>query len=276
MDIKPRNWETTKASLVYIHGGSYTSGSADSTIGNAVVISEFTGLRVISIDYTVAPRAKWQQITDEVVAVVKALRQEGYPLSSLAILGSSAGGSLAAGAVLKMRDEGVGMPAALVLWSPWSDITETGDTYVTMKASDPILIYSTALKASAAAYADLKDQKHPYVSPVYGDYTKGFPPTLIQCGTKEIFLSNCIRQYQAIDSTEVTAKLDLYEGMIHSFHLKLPESPESQLAFKKTKHFLEEYLGKTPTRVVDGSTRGRNQRIQKRPCQDSGLAKSPC
>jgi monoterpene epsilon-lactone hydrolase len=47
----------------------------------------------------------------------------------------------------------------------------------------------------ADAYADPKDQKHPYVSPVYGDYTKGFPPTLIQGGTKEIFLSNFIRQY---------------------------------------------------------------------------------
>ena len=91
------------------------------------------------------------------------------------------------------------MPAAVVLWSPWSDITETGDTYVTLQDADPILVYKKNLKHAAEAYADPKDQSHPYVSPVHGDYSKGFPPTLIQVGTKEIFFSNAVRHYQALD-----------------------------------------------------------------------------
>ena len=244
LDIKPRNWKTSKKILVYTHGGSYTFGSAQSSLANAVLMANATGLRVISVDYTVAPRAKWPQVTDEVVGVLKALRKEGHSLKDIAVHGTSAGGGLAAGAVLKMRDQGLGMPAAIVLWSPWSDITETGDTYVTLKAADPSLVYAATLKASAAAYADPKDQKNPYVSPVYGDYSKGFPPTLIQGGTKEIFLSNFIRQYQAIESAGQTAKLDLYEGMIHVFQLSLPDSPESQLAFTKVKNFLDQYLGK--------------------------------
>src|SRR6185295_6747559 len=179
-----------------------------------------------------------------VVAVFQALIKEGHSLKEIAIQGSSAGGGLAAAAVLKMRDQGLGMPAAVVLWSPWSDITETGDSYVTLKAADPNLVYAKTLKASAAAYADPKDQKNPYVSSVYGDYTKGFPPTLIQGGTKEIFLSNFIRQYQAIEAAGQTAKLDLYEGMVHVFQLRLPDSPESRLAFTKTKNFLDDHLGK--------------------------------
>ena len=244
LDIKPRNWKRSAKILIYTHGGSYTFGSAQSSLANAVLVADATGLRVVSVDYTVAPRARWQQITDEVVAVFEALREEGHPLKYIAIHGTSAGGGLAAGAVLKMRDQGIGMPAAAVLWSPWSDITETGDTYMTLKAADPDLVYGKTLKASAAAYADPKDQKNPYVSPVYGDYTKGFPPTLIQGGTKEIFLSNFIRQYQAIEAAGQTAKLDLYEGMIHVFQLRLPESPESQLALTKVKNFLDQYLGK--------------------------------
>lgn len=244
LDIKPKNWKRRQEILIYTHGGGYTFGSAQSSLADSVLLADATGLRVISVDYTVAPRAKWQQITDEVIAVFKALRQEGYPLKNIAIYGTSAGGGLAAGVVLKMRDQGLGMPAAVVLWSPWSDITETGDSYATLKAADPDLVYDKTLKASAAAYADPKDQKNPYVSPVYGDYSKGFPPTLIQGGTKEIFLSNFIRQYQAIEAAGQTAKLDLYEGMIHVFQLRLPESPESQLALKKVADFLNQHLGK--------------------------------
>jgi acetyl esterase/lipase len=106
-----------------------------------------------------------------------------------------------------MRDKGLGMPAAVVLWSPWADITNSGDSAITMTNLDPYYVYEKHLKKAADAYADPKDQKHAYVSPVYGDYTKGFPPTLIQGGTREIFLSHFVRQYRAIDAAGGTAVL---------------------------------------------------------------------
>lgn len=165
-------------------------------------------------------------------------------MADIAIYGDSAGGGMAAGVVLKMRDDGMGMPAAVVLWSPWADITETGDTYETLKLAEPMYIYEKHLKHSADAYADPKDQKNPYVSPVYGDYTKGFPPTLIQGGTKEIFLSNFIRLYQALDSDGQKAKLDLYEGMSHVFQAFMPDTPESKMALGKVDAFLKQHLGK--------------------------------
>lgn len=244
LEIKPRNWKDNGKVLVYTHGGAYTMLSAKSTLGSAALMADVTGLRVISVDYTLAPHAKWQQVTDQVVAVFKALRKQGYAMKDMAIYGDSAGGSLAAGSVLKMRDKGMGMPAAVVLWSPWSDITDTGDSYVTLKHAEPAYLYNKVLKPSADAYADPRDQKHPYVSPVYGDYTKGFPPTLIQGGTKEIFLSNFIRHYQALDTAGQIVKLDIYEGMIHVFQVALAGTPESKTALGKVDTFLKQHLGK--------------------------------
>jgi acetyl esterase/lipase len=244
VDIKPRNWKDNGKVMVYTHGGAYTLFSAHATLGGAALMADTTGLRVISIDYTLAPHAKWQQTTDQVVSVFKALREQGFAMKDMAIYGDSAGGSLAAGSVLKMRDKGMGMPAAVVLWSPWSDITDTGDSYVTLKHADPAYFYDRALKQSAAAYADPKDQKHPYVSPVYGDYNKGFPPTLIQGGSKEIFLSNFIRHYQALDTAGQIVKLDIYEGMIHVFQAALAGTPESKTALGKVDTFLKQHLGK--------------------------------
>lgn len=193
LDIKPKGWKPSNRVLVHLHGGAYTYYTAHSRLPSSATAAHGTGLRVISVDYTNAPVGKWQKVTDEVVAVIVGLTKEGHALKNIAVYGESAGGALAAGGVLKMRDLGHGMPGAIVLWSPWADITNRGDTAITLKTAEPTYLYDKQLGRAADAYADAKDQKHPYVSPLYGDYAKGFPPTLIQGGTREIFLSLSIR-----------------------------------------------------------------------------------
>ncbi|MGN6732435.1 MAG: alpha/beta hydrolase fold domain-containing protein [Candidatus Binatia bacterium] len=90
---------------------------------------------------------------------------------------------------------------------------------------------------------DRKDQKHPYASPVYGDFSKGFPPTLIQGGLKEVLLSGFVRMYQALDAAGVPVKLDLYEGIIHNFQDRIPDAPEAVLARGKIRAFVHQHLG---------------------------------
>jgi acetyl esterase/lipase len=245
LEVTPKGWTDNGKVLVHAHGGAYTMYSARSRLPSSAAAADVTGLRVVSIDYTRAPAAKWEQITDEVLAVFAALLKEGYKLKDIAIYGESAGGGLAAGAVLKMRDKGLGVPAAVVLWSPWADITDSGDSAITLREFDPHYRYEKHLKPCADAYADPKDQKHPYVSPVYGDYTKGFPPTLIQGGTRELFLSHFVRLYRAIDGAGGTAVLDLYDGMPHVFQIRpeLADAPETKAALKKMAAFLKKQLG---------------------------------
>ena len=169
LDIKPKGWKDNGKVLVHAHGGAYALYSAHSRLPSSVPAATATGLRVISVDYRVAPQGKWQQVTDEVLAVFAALGKEWYRPKDIAIYGESAGGALAAGSVLKMREQSQGMPAAVVLWSPWADITNTGDSAITLKDFEPTYLYEKHLRQAAAAYADPKDQKHPYVSPVYSD-----------------------------------------------------------------------------------------------------------
>jgi acetyl esterase/lipase len=242
LELKPRGWQDNGKVLVYLHGGAYTFYSARSSLNISLPVADATGLRTISVDYTLAPQAKWEQTTDQVGAVLQALVSEGHRWQDLAVWGDSSGGGLAPGSVLKLRDRGLGMPAAVVLWSPWADITDTGDTYVTLARADPSLFYPGQLERAADAYADPRDQKHPYVSPVYADFGPGFPPTLIQGGTKEIFLSNFVRLYRALDAAGVPVILDLYEGMPHVFQFMLIDAPEGQTALKKTAEFLRRHL----------------------------------
>ena len=176
LDIRPQGWVDNRKLLLHTHGGAYTLFSAASSLCVTVPVANDTGLRVISIDYTLAPRAQWQQITDEVIAVISALQKQGYAMPDMAILGESAGGSLASGVALKLRDQGQGLLGAVILWSPWSDITDTGESYITLRDADPAYFYDLHLKSAAFAYAEEKDHRHPYVSPVYADYGTGFPP----------------------------------------------------------------------------------------------------
>jgi acetyl esterase/lipase len=242
IDVKPRNWIDSGNVLIYTHGGGYTLLSANSTLGSAATVANLTGHRVISVDYTLAPISKWNQTTSQVVSVIKALvKDQGYKLNDIALFGDSAGGGLVAGSVLKLRDEGMGIPAAVVLWSPWTDVSREGDTYVTLKNAD-IFNGEDLMLNMANAYAKIEDQKNPYVSPVYGNFSNGFPPTLIQVGTKEILLSDSVRLYQALDQVGIPVKLDVYEGMPHVFQTILIDTPEYNLAMEKTGQFIKEYL----------------------------------
>ena len=242
VEVTPDKLARDDKIAVYLHGGAYVFNSARGAITSAILLADETGLRVMAVDYTLAPHAKWQETTDQVLSVFAALAEQDFAASDIVLYGDSAGGGLSAGSILKMRDQGMEMPAALILWSPWSDISETGDSYVTLRDAEPFFTYRDVLGPSALAYADATDHRHPYVSPVYGDFTMGFPPTLIQGGTKEIFLSNFVRLYQALDQAGQTVKLDLYEGMPHVFMAALPESPESRAAVGKAGDWVSRHL----------------------------------
>ncbi len=239
--VRPAGWRPTGRTLVFIHGGGYVTGSARASVGEMATMAATTGDEVLAIEYTLAPRGQWQGVTDEVLAVWRALLKSGIPAASIGLYGGSAGGGLAAGAVLKMRDAGLPLPGALYLQSPWSDITPTGDTITTLAAAEPLLT-SESLAWGADLYADPKDQKNPYVSPVYGDYKRPFPPTLIQVGTREIFLSHAVREYQAIRSGGHEAVLDVYEGMPHGFPALFADAPEGKTAYGRAADFFKAHL----------------------------------
>lgn len=239
--IRSRNHRPGVRTHVYLHGGGYVTGSASSSLIIPSLIADRLGEEVVSIDYTLAPRGNWRKVTDEVLAVWAGLLQSGLRPGAASVFGDSAGGGLAAGSVLKMRDQGLPLPGALWLLSPWSDITPTGDTWATLADKDPTLDPED-LVWCAKAYANEEEQTHPYVSPVYGDYSRAFPPTLVQAGTREIFLSHAVRHYQAIQQGGHVAVLDIYEGMPHVFQALAAGSPEADTAIMRAAHFLDAHL----------------------------------
>lgn len=240
LDIRPRAWTDNGKVIVYIHGGGFTLFSARSMAGLAALVGNAAGMRVISVDYSNPPAATWETVQKQVDAVLKGLVAKGTTLNRIAIFGDSAGGNLAIRAVLNLRDGGAGMPAAVLLLSPWADLTNSGDTAITLADADPTLSYSGFLGNSALAYAGGLDLEDPRVSPVHADFSRGFPSTLIQDGTRTILLSASVRTYRALKAAGQDASLDLYEGMWHVF--QGAPAPEAKDALTSAAVFLKQSL----------------------------------
>ena len=239
-DIRPHSWTDNGKVLVYIHGGGYGLFSARSTFPLAAPMAKATGLRVVSVNYTPAPRAHFAEIQQQIVSVIDALLDSEYAMPDIAIYGESAGGALTASTVLNLRDQNKGMPAAAVFWSPNTDLSSRDDSTVTLDPDDPILTYSTLLTTGSKAYAGDVSLDDPRVSPLYADLSKGFSPALIIVGTKEMLLSSSVRFYQALEAAGQIVKLDVYEGMWHAF----PQYglPESKVAVAKSAKFINDHL----------------------------------
>lgn len=228
LDIRPKGWTDDGRVIVYIHGGAFTLFSARSMAGLGALVANAAGMRMLSIDYTNPPAAQWDTVQAQVEAVLKGIVAQGTPIDRVALFGDSAGGNLVIRAVLKLRDEGAGLPAAVLLFSPWADLSNIGDTAITLPEADPTLSYGGLLANSARAYVGELDLKDPRVSPLYANFAKGFPPALIQDGTRTILLSDSVRTYRALKAAGQDAVIDLYEGMWHIFQgAPAPEAAEA-------------------------------------------------
>ena len=101
------------------------------------------------------------------------------------------------------------MPAALVLRTPEADLTESGDTFHANAGVDNIL---GSLREVNELYAAGHDLSHPYLSPLFADLS-GFPPTLLQSGTRDLYLSTTVRMHRKLLSADVPAELHVFEAM---------------------------------------------------------------
>jgi acetyl esterase/lipase len=241
LEVLPKAYKDDGTVLIYVHGGGFILGSAHSSIGASGRMAAWTGKRVVSVDYTVAPEGKWHLVTDQVIAVYKAVLAQGVPASKIGMFGESAGASILSGTMFKIRDEGAPLPAALLLISPATDLTGAGDTRVTLADADPVL-WPAGIQPGIDAYAPPADQKNPYVSAAYGDFSKGYPPTLIIGGTKELLLSDMVRLERGIRDAGGDVRLELYEGMPHVFPGLVLNAPEGKSAMREMLAFWAQRL----------------------------------
>ncbi len=227
-----------KRAVLYCHGGGYTSGNLGYSKVLASKLTQRTGFDVLAFEYRLAPEFPYPAALDDAEKVWDYLMHLGYGARDIVAAGDSAGGNLALALCHKLKAEGRMLPGALLLMSPWTDMTASGISYEQRRDFDPMLT-AEYIKAVRKAYAGDNDLKSPLLSPLFGDFDD-FPPTLIQVGSHEILYSDSEQLRDRMVEAGVTCRLEVWDDMWHVFQM-FPLK-KSSYAMDSMAHFLLEEL----------------------------------
>jgi acetyl esterase/lipase len=229
-----------KKVLMYLHGGGYMFGGSVITHKDLLWrLSQAAQCPVLSVDYRLAPEHPFPAAWDDAIRAYRWLL-ERFPSQGIAIAGDSAGGGLTFATLLRARDEGLAIPAAVVGLSPWTDLACTGESVVTNAAKD-VLIPGDRIKEGTAYILNGADPTDPYASPLYGDYT-GCCPALLQVGSEEVLLDDSRRLAYKLEASGIPVVLDVWSKMPHVWQVMAMILPEGKAAIDRIGVFLRGHM----------------------------------
>lgn len=206
-----------KRAILYVHGGGFYSGSLDTHRASAASFAKAASADVLLIDYRLAPEYPYPAPIDDTLTAYLWLLDAGYESDNIVVLGDSAGGNLAIEAMLRQIRLKGPVPAAVIAISPITDLAATGASIRENAANDP---FGNALRIEDARTAYLGDRSptDPRVSPLYADM-KGFPPLLMQVGSREVSLDDTLRLAAKAREAGIDVTTDVVPGMVHQWQL---------------------------------------------------------
>lgn len=227
----------TSPTILYLHGGGYYFCSPKSHRGIVFAFAKRSGARVFSLDYRLAPEHPFPAALDDALAAYRKLLADGVPAESIVIAGDSAGGGLALATLLALRDAGDALPAGGVLFSPWTDLASSGETFVTNNGRDP-MFYGAVFRPVAQMYLANADARNPLASPVFGEFA-GLPPLLIHVGDTEVLLSDSTRVADKARAAGVAVDLKIWRSVPHVFQMYAPFMPEANRSLDEAGAFVK-------------------------------------
>lgn len=231
----PGEWQLPQTgdggrTILYLHGGGYVLGSPLSHRDMVGAIADAAHARAFIADYRLGPEHPFPAAVEDAVAAYQGLLDSGIDPARLCIAGDSAGGGLTVAALVAIRDRKLPLPAGGICISPWADLTCSSNSMTSMAEADPML-KPDALRWMAGLYLNGQDPKAPLASPVFADL-KGLPPLLIQVGTEEALYDDAIALSRVAHEAGVDATLEVWEGMMHVWHLMAKLIPEGKQAIQ--------------------------------------------
>jgi len=221
--------------IIYYHGGGFFLFSSQTYRVTTSNLARAAGCAVFAPDYRLAPENPAPAAHDDAFAAYRRILRQGYAADKVVLSGDSAGGNLALATAVRARDAALPLPNALVLFSPWLDFAEEGESYRDI-TDDPILP-TPVLDGFKAAYLGNGDRKSAKVTPLYADYT-GLPPTLVHVGSWERLRDDSVTLVERMKAACVRAELKVFDGMSHGWQLFAPMLDEGMRSIEESAAFI--------------------------------------
>ncbi|MCR5415857.1 MAG: alpha/beta hydrolase [Pseudobutyrivibrio sp.] len=210
--------------ILYAHGGGYTCGGLGYARVLAAKLAVSTGFSVVSFEYRLAPENKYPAPLEDAELVWNYLLSQGYEADHILLAGDSAGGNLVLCLTQRLLEEGKEKPRMLVLFSPWTDMTATANSYEVYMGKDPVLTKEYIVSVRDAFIGTEVEPKDSIYSPLYGSF-ENFPPTYIQVGRTELLQDDSTGLAAAINKVGGHAKVEVFKDGWHVFQqMPLPQA----------------------------------------------------
>lgn len=241
--VRPAGARRDRA-IVYLHGGGFQVGSPKSHRELIARLAAEAGVQALSVDYRLAPEHRLPAALDDTLAVLDWLEHSGFTAGAIALAGDSAGGGLALGAMIARAGLGRARPAAAYLMSPWTDLTASGESYLSRAELDPIHQRPIILAMARAALGPGASAEDPRLSPLFADADAlaALPPMLLQVGARETLVSDTEQFAARALSAGAEVQADIWPEMIHVFQQFPHELPEAREAVAVGGRFLAAHL----------------------------------
>jgi acetyl esterase/lipase len=205
-----------KRVLFYLHGGGYSIGSIDSHRDIISRLCRECAMTCLALDYRLAPEHRFPAQLEDSTRAYRWLLESGHDPSTIVIAGESAGGGLTLSTLVKLRQDGDPLPAGAVCISPWVDL-EALSASMNFNARYDYLT-KNVLSVYARRFVREDQLRDPLAAPLYADL-HGLPPLLIQAGGAEVLLDDATRLAERARDAGVDTTLDVWEDMIHAWHV---------------------------------------------------------
>jgi monoterpene epsilon-lactone hydrolase len=237
--------ESRSGTILFFHGGGFVFGSPETDMCLTAALVTRTGYRAYSPDYRLAPEHPFPAGVNDAFDAYRALLDAGQNPSTIALAGASAGGGLVVTTLIKARDAGLPMPAAIVAFSAGLDVTRTGASMDEKAGIDPIFTRES-LKHREPMYLAGADPHQELLTPATLADPTGFPPILLQAGTNEVLLDDTTRMAKRAQDAGVDVILDITADVPHVFQTFAGVLDAADQALDRAAFFLRQHLAPTP------------------------------
>lgn len=234
--------------VLYLHGGAFITETPQFHGALLARICREARARGLMVSYRLAPEHRYPAALDDCLAAYRWLLAQGQEPGRVVVAGDSAGGNLTLALLLRLRDEGLPLPAGAVALSPVADLTFSGES---VRRNDGIddMFSADLMDNLVPVYLPRRELcAHPHVSPVFGDCT-GLPPLLLVVGSTELLLDDSVRVAQRWPG----ATLLVWHGMPHVF-AGFDFLPEAREAIRRIGRFMRERLAGAADATVEPPT----------------------
>jgi epsilon-lactone hydrolase len=230
--------------VLYLHGGAYVFCSPRT---HRVLTSQLaldSGLPVLVPRYRLAPEHPFPAALDDALAAYRRLLADGIPGDRIVVAGDSAGGHLAATLAAELCRTGLPVPAGIVLFSPWADLTCELAADWERECRDPYVLPDMG-RRFARLYVGDGDFGDPRLALLSCTAT-GLPPFLIQAGGTDALRADAERLAEVLTELGAACELQIWRGQMHVFQALHLVLPEGRAAMLDAARFIRTVTGATP------------------------------